>query len=317
MRHDLYAHLQRLPMGFHDQWQSGQLLSRVTNDLSTIRRFLGFGLLFLVINVLQVVVVTALLLNMYWPLGLVVLAASVPIVLAGPMRFERQLRRRLARGAGPAGRPGHLGRGGRRRHPGDQGLRPRPTHVFGRFDERAPRAATTPRWSKVRLSAQFWTFLEVIPNVALIVVLLLRRASPSARAGLTLGTLVAFITLMLSLVWPIASLGSSCAMAQEAMTAADRIIEIFDTEPDRARRRPELVDGRAATLRFEGVGFRFPDSDRRAVLRDVEPRRRAGRDGRPRRRHRLRQDHADRAGAAAVRRHGRADHHRRASTSAT
>ena len=51
MRHDLYARLQQLPMAFHGQWQSGQLLSRVTTDLSSIRRFFGFGLLFLVINI--------------------------------------------------------------------------------------------------------------------------------------------------------------------------------------------------------------------------------------------------------------------------
>src|SRR5690606_20395180 len=51
LRDDLYRHLQRLPVSFHDGWQSGQLLSRVTTDLSVIRRFLSFGLIFLVINV--------------------------------------------------------------------------------------------------------------------------------------------------------------------------------------------------------------------------------------------------------------------------
>ena len=50
-------------MSFHGQWQSGQLLSRVTTDLSSIRRFFGFGLLFLVMNILQLVVVTIVLLH--------------------------------------------------------------------------------------------------------------------------------------------------------------------------------------------------------------------------------------------------------------
>ena len=54
---DLYAHLQRLPVGFHDRWQSGQLLSRVTSDLSVIRRFLSFGLFFLVLNLATYVAV--------------------------------------------------------------------------------------------------------------------------------------------------------------------------------------------------------------------------------------------------------------------
>src|SRR3954453_10007661 len=72
VRNDLYEHLQALPMEFHGRWQSGQLLSRVTQDLSAIRRFMGFGLLFLIINILQLLVVTLLLLKLFWPLGLVV-----------------------------------------------------------------------------------------------------------------------------------------------------------------------------------------------------------------------------------------------------
>ena len=58
MRHDLYDRLQQLPMSFHSKWQSGQLLSRATTDLSAIRRFSGFGMLFLMINILQVAAVT-------------------------------------------------------------------------------------------------------------------------------------------------------------------------------------------------------------------------------------------------------------------
>ena len=121
---------------------------------------------------------------------------------------------------------------------------------------------------KVRLAARFWTFLEVIPNLAVVVVLLL-GAIGVGRGALTPGELVAFITLMLSLVWPVASLGVILAMAQEAMTAAARILEIFDTEPD-------IVDGPQLTtaadgghLRFEHVDFAFPDEPDRLVLRDV------------------------------------------------
>ena len=47
IRRDLFAHLQRLPVAFHDRWPSGQLLSRLTTDLSTLRRFVGFAFVFL------------------------------------------------------------------------------------------------------------------------------------------------------------------------------------------------------------------------------------------------------------------------------
>ena len=264
IRMDLYAHLQRLPMGFHGQWQSGQLLSRVMNDLSTVRRFLGFGLLFLVLNILQVGVVTAILLTMFWPLGLVVLGASVPVVLL-VLRNER-LFTRLSREV--QDQTGDLATSVEE---GAHGLRVikafgRAEHVFSRFDERALRLQAT-SLEKVRVSARFWTFLEVIPNVALIIVLGF-GAIAAGQGRLTMGTLVAFITLMLSLVWPVASLGFLLSMTQEAMTAADRITEVLDTEPDVPDGDLELVRPRG-TLRFRGVAFRFPDSDQ-DVLQDVD-----------------------------------------------
>jgi ATP-binding cassette subfamily B protein len=265
MRHDLYARLQELPMAFHGQWQSGQLLSRVTNDLSSIRRFSGFGLLFLVMNVLQVVVVTVVLLHMYWPLGLVVAVSAAPIVLLSN-RFERRYVGVSRRVQDQQGDLATLA------EEGAVGIRViksfgRGRHMSRQYDEAARRLYET-SMDKVRLSARFWTFLEVIPNLAVVVVLLL-GALGVGHGALTLGTLVAFITLMLSLVWPVSSLGYILAMAQEAMTAAARILEIFDTEPSivsgtRVLQRPR------GHLRFEGVGFAFPDQPDELVLHDVD-----------------------------------------------
>ena len=265
MRHDLYARLQQLPMAFHGQWQSGQLLSRVTNDLSSIRRFSGFGLLFLVMNVLQVAVVTVVLLKMYWPLGLVVAAASVPIV-ALSNRFERTyvlISRRVQDQQGDLATLAEEGA---------VGVRVIKSFGRGRFvargyDEAARRLYDT-SMDKVRLSAKFWTFLEVIPNFAVVVVLLL-GALGVGHGDLTLGTLVAFITLMLSLVWPIASLGYILSMAQEAMTSAARILEIFDSEPAIVS-GPTVLQEPRGHLRLEGVGFAFPDQPDELVLHDVD-----------------------------------------------
>ena len=61
-----------------------------------------------------------------------------------------------------------------------------------------------------------------------------------------MGTLVAFITMMLSLVWPIASLGFLLSMTQESLTAANRIAEIFDAPreiADGPRTRRRAVGG--------------------------------------------------------------------------
>ena len=263
IRHDLYARLQELPMAFHGRWQSGQLLSRVTTDLSSIRRFSGFGLLFLIINITQLVVVVCVLLNMYWPLGLVVAAAAIPIVYLS-MRFEKGyvvVSRRVQDEQGDLATLAEEGAVGFRviKSFGRSGF------VSDQYDASA-RTLYESSMDKVRLSSRFWTFLEVIPNLAVVVVLLL-GAIGVGQGDLSFGTLVAFIILMLSLVWPVAALGVILAMAQEAMTSAARILEIFDTAPSIVTGTRTLEEPRGH-LHFEGVDFHFPDSDE-LILRDV------------------------------------------------
>ena len=263
IRKDLYARLQVLPMSFHGRWQSGQLLSRIMNDLSTIRRLLSFGLVFLLLNILQIVIVTAILLAMYWPLGAVV-AVSVLPVTATVLRFERAFTL-LSRQA--QDQAGHVATGVEEAALGMRAVKSfgREDYVYDRFDEQATLLYRT-QIRKVAVSSRFWTLLEVIPNITLIVVLGL-GAYAAGRGEVSLGTLVAFITMMLSLVWPIASLGFLLSMTQEAMTAANRIAEVFDTPRD-------IVDGPRADgpcggrLELRDVGFRFPDP----VRDDAQPR---------------------------------------------
>ncbi|MEO3758058.1 ABC transporter ATP-binding protein [Mycobacterium sp. B14F4] len=256
IRKDLYARLQILPMSFHGRWQSGQLLSRIMNDLSTIRRFMSFGMLFLLLNVLQITVVTAILLTMYWPLGVVVVASIVPITLT-VLHFQQSYTRlsRLAQD-----QSGHVAT-----HVEESalGLRVvksfgREDYVYDRFDEQLTNLYDT-QVDRVSVSAKFWTLLEIIPNLTLIVVLGV-GAYAAGHGHVTMGTLVAFITMMLSLVWPIASLGFLLSMTQESFTAANRIAEIFDAPL-------EIVDGprgetpRGGRLELVDVGFRFPDAE--------------------------------------------------------
>ena len=264
IRTDLYAKLQTLSMSFHDRWQSGQLLSRMMSDLATIRRFLGFGLLFILTNIAQILVTTVILLNMYWPLGLVVLASIVPITWIC-LRNEREYTRLSRRVQDQAGDVASTV------EEGAYGLRViksfgRARHVYDTFDARSVGLYDT-SVERVHLSARFFTILAVIPNVTLIIVLGL-GAVAAGQQRLTLGTLVAFITLMLSLVWPVSALGFLLAQAQESMTAADRIAEIFDSENEivDGHRVLEHVEGR---LTFAGAGFRFADSDV-DVLHDLD-----------------------------------------------
>lgn len=254
IRKDLYARLQVLPVSFHGRWQSGQLLSRIMNDLSTIRRLLAFGLIFLMLNVLQITVVTAILLAMYWPLGVVVLASIVPVTVT-MLRFERTFTL-LSRTA--QDQAGHVATAVEEAALGMRAVKSfgREDYVYDRFDEQATALYDT-GIRKVSVSARFWTLLEAIPNISLIVVLGM-GAYAVGHSRVSMGTLVAFITMMLSLVWPIASLGFLWAMTQEAMTAADRIAEIFDAPVD-ITDGPRTSVPPAGRVEFDDAGFGFTD----------------------------------------------------------
>lgn len=265
IRDDLYAHLQRLPVAFHDRWQTGQLVTRATSDLSTIRRFLGFGVIFLFVNILTYIVVTGLLLRLYWPLGILVALASIPILVL-TQRFEREymvISRRCQDLEGDLATVVE-----------ESAVGIRIIKAFGRRDLVGSTFLTgagslrTASLHKVYNVAKFWSVLEFLPQAVLGIVLLFGSLAVTT-GSLTLGSLVAFVTLVLLLVWPVEALGWIVATGQEAATAADRLYEVFDTVPavsDRPGAR-DLTDV-AGLLRFEGVGFHYPGSDV-DVLHDI------------------------------------------------
>ncbi len=216
IRDDLYRHLQRLPMGFHDGWQSGQLLSRATTDLSTIRRFLGFGVLFLIMNILQLTAVIVVLLRMYWPLGLLVAVSAVPVVVLA-LRFER---RYIVISRQVQDQQGDLATLVEESAVGIRTVKAfgRREHVFANFAAAAREIRRT-SLAKVRLASRFFTFLEVVPNVTLALVLLLGAIAVGAGA-LTLGTLVAFTTLVLQPERKGVLHGVSCLRYQPTATSS-------------------------------------------------------------------------------------------------
>jgi ATP-binding cassette subfamily B protein len=257
IRQEIYAHLQRLPVAFHDRWQSGQLLARVTADLSVIRRFLSFGLLFLMVNLATYAVVVALLIHLHWPLGLLVAGSAVPLAVVS-RRFTRTYLRTSRR---MQDEQGDLAT---QVEESARGLRTvksfgRQAFMSGQFGAGADRLRDTAVAKGRQLagtSAQF----DLIPNLTLAAVLVV-GAIEVAGGRLTIGELVAFVTLQLMLIWPIESLGWIIGNAQEAMTASDRIYEVLDAPPSIMDRTNARRAGRVAgEVCFDDVRFSYPGS---------------------------------------------------------
>ncbi|WP_341717539.1 ABC transporter ATP-binding protein [Micromonospora sp. FIMYZ51] len=268
IRDDVYAHLQRLPASFHDRWPSGQLLSRITSDLSVLRRFLSFGLLFLVLNLITYLVVVVLLIRLHPALGLLVAASAVPLFLIA-RRFGRHY---------------HTASRLMQDQQGDvatlveetaQGLRT--MRAYGRGPQLTERFVAGTRKlhdigiGKGRLLARTSARLDLVPNLTLGIVLVAGTAAV-AEGQLTIGQLVAFVSLQLMLIWPVQSLGWIIANGQEAATAADRIQEVLDTPPAIVDAPHAVALPRSAVcgrLRFESVSFRYPGTST-PVLRGID-----------------------------------------------
>jgi ATP-binding cassette subfamily B protein len=279
MRADLYRHLQRLPVAFHDRWASGQLLSRGTTDLMLLRMFLAFPLTFLLVNGVTILVGVGIMLVQDWTLGLVILGPAIPVMITCGI-FEKKYSAVARRAQDQVGDLTTVVE--------ESVLGIRIIKGFGRHRSQARafhELSHTLRGTelrKARLLAAIWAVIVTLPEVAIGAALVV-GAVQVADGSLSAGTLVAFLSTALALRWPVESIGFLLAMSQEAATATDRYFEVMDAEveadpaaapPSEQRPVPDVSTGAGQLqgLRFEHVRFRYPDAapDSTPLLTDVD-----------------------------------------------
>ncbi|MFF3616245.1 ABC transporter ATP-binding protein [Streptomyces sp. NPDC002580] len=230
MRADLYRHLQRLPIAFHDRWASGQLLSRATTDLMLVRMFLAFPLTFLLVNSVTILAGIAIMLAQEWTLGLVLLAPAVPVMVVCWL-FERRYSEVARRAQDQVGDLTTVVE--------ESVLGIRIIKGFGRHRSQArafrdlSRTLRGTELAKARLLASIWAVIVTLPELAIGAALVLGTVQV-ADGHLSAGTLVAFLSTALALRWPVDSIGFLLAMSQEAATATERYFEVMDAPPESA-----------------------------------------------------------------------------------
>jgi ATP-binding cassette subfamily B protein len=265
LRNDFYAHLQNLQVSFHDNWQSGQLLSRAVADIGTVRRFVSFGLIWFLQTIVTFVLVGILMFQINWQLALLVMACMLPIAFFSN-RFHKQytvLARRLQDQHGDLTTVIE-----------EMATGVRIIKAFGRmplmqkrFEDQAQMLRAT-YLEGTRKRAELWTQLNFLPNLSLVGVLLLGGIIV-IQGRLTIGGLVAFMSYIFMLIWPMDAIGWVLAMREEFQTAADRLNEVVDSRPEISdwphARTLESARGR---IEFRGVGFKYPNSNE-WILRDL------------------------------------------------
>ncbi len=227
LRQTFYAHLQRLELGFFDGQQTGQLMSRATVDLQSIRFFLGYGLIFITQNLLTITLASAVMFAINPWLALIALAPA-PLVVYVASRYNRvsrpaqqEVQQRIAELTAEA-------------EENVSGIRivkafAREEHQLRRFSRAVARVFDQSIYS-TRLQAFFSPLIGFLPQLGIALVLLIGGREVIA-GNLSLGDFTAFYTYLAMLAGPMRSLGMTMGMAQRAIASGNRLFEILDREP--------------------------------------------------------------------------------------
>src|SRR5450759_296438 len=252
LRDDFYAHLQSLQVSFHDNWQSGQLLSRAVSDIATVRRFVSFGLIWFLQTIVTFAVVFVLMMELDWKVAIVVTLFMLPIAYFSNKFHDKYkpIARRLQDQQGDLTTIIE-----------EMATGVRIIKAFGRmplmqkrFEDQAGLLRTM-SLEGIKARALLWTQINSLPNLSLVAVLLLGGYNV-VQGTLTIGGLIAFMNYVFMLTWPMDAIGYILSMSEECQTASQRLNEVLDS-------RPEIADH---------PGARALERARAGMVGDLRPR---------------------------------------------
>jgi ATP-binding cassette subfamily B protein len=280
LRNRLVRHLLALEPAYHDRAPTGQLLARTTSDVRSLRYFISWGLVFMVLNVVIFVIATVQMWLLSPRLCLVVLALAPPLVY-GALRYNRRLHRVYWQVQQEIGELTTVV------EEATAGVRV--VKAFGRENEQTRRlegeasSILDQNLEAARLRAFYTPLLGILPQLSLAAILWY-GGRLAIDGQITIGTLVAFNAYLLLLTWPLQGLGMLFGFAQRAAASAERIFEVLDQPPAIADRPgaatlpapatapagpgpagnggPAGRGERGARIRFEHVSFGYEEGGR-------------------------------------------------------
>jgi subfamily B ATP-binding cassette protein MsbA len=265
LRVRLYGYLQRLSLSFFERTSTGELMSRVANDVEALENFVTHGVILTTIDLLRLIGATVMLLALDWRLALVVLAL-LPVIAVALRRFNRRARPiyRQARD--------RLGDINARLQDNLAGIRV--IQAFGREETELARFRDVSGdyyRQRVRAIRTWSTFFPALSFIAALggTLVLGAGAWMVINKQLSLGTLVAFMAYITSFYDPLRRLTEVDNTFQQAIAAGERIFELLDEEPEiqDAADAVTLEEVEGAVV-FDDVHFRYGSGDE--ILHDVE-----------------------------------------------
>jgi ABC-type multidrug transport system fused ATPase/permease subunit len=258
MRNALYGHLQRLELGFFDRQQTGQLMSRATVDLQSVRFFLGYGLIFIAQSVVTILLAAVAMFLLQPGLAAISLA-PVPFVILIANRYGHKSR--------PAMQEAQQRIAELTADTQENVSGVRVVKAFAQEDRQLERFRHTvqrvfdQQLLATRIQAFYNPMISFLPNLGLAAILLF-GGREVIDGTLSVGAFTAFYAYLLMLISPMRTLGYMLGAAQRSTASGARIFQILDRDPqiESPPGAPPLPAGgghvqlRGAQLTFEGAG---------------------------------------------------------------
>jgi ABC-type multidrug transport system fused ATPase/permease subunit len=265
LRNRIYRHLHSLELAFFDSQQTGQLMSRATVDLQSVRFFLGYGLIFIVQSALTILIAAAVMFALDPDLAAVSLA-PMPLVIWVAFRYGRlnrpatqEVQQRIAELTAEA-------------EENVSGVRvvkafAQEERQLRRF-RHAVRRVFDQSMVSTRLRAFYSPFIAFLPQLGL-AALLFVGGRQAIQGTISVGDFVAFYGYVLMLTSPMRMLGIALGMAQRAVASGARVFELLDRRP-RLTTAPDAPELPAGDGRVELRGVTFGYDGGEPVLQDID-----------------------------------------------
>lgn len=263
LRKKLFNHIQRLPFKFFDSNNTGELMSRMTGDIDSIREVIAYGLIMFLENILYFFIAVIIMFTMNWQLALVSIIL-MPFIAYFAVKFERDAEDAYGKGS-------------------DQAAVLNTTAEENITGMRLVRAFTREKFEiekfnkennksfelgllLVKSWAKYFPPIEFMGNISA-VLLLVVGGYFVIEGYITIGTLIAFNMYVWMIIWPMRSLGWLTNMLAMCNASAGKVFKILDTGSDiKDHENPYKVDKIDGWIKFENVSFCYGD---KKVLHDI------------------------------------------------
>jgi ATP-binding cassette subfamily B protein len=264
LKEDLFNHIQKLPFKYFDTMNTGELMSRIGEDVENIWRTISFGLRLFFENALYFIFSTVILFYLNWKLALACLVIMLPIALIA-MKLEKKMLDSFEQIS-------------------DQGAIINTTaqeniagvrlvKAFGREKHEILKFLKMNKQNyklnmeQAKIIADFFPPIELLTNISLVIMVALGGALVITKE-ISLGTLVAFSGYIWNLIWPMRMLGWLTNMIAQNNASANKIFKIMDIEPaikdSDNPLSPALLKG---NIKFKNVSFKYREEE---ILKNVD-----------------------------------------------